>query len=167
MLNRLFREGGPGTRIYLAPCLVINVQDECIELSHDYQEIATLGYPYSNEKKATIKTSGSTSRAINGVGRNHIRIRNLILDGQEHLGRTEFAEPLCSVGGPNTFGSIVERCVLTRTRGWTCCHVVDWCSDVRIVDNEVGPAGWEAPEGPWADGLSLACQNGIIVSPFW
>jgi hypothetical protein len=27
----------------------------------------------------------------------------------------------------------------------------------------VGPCGSPPPQGPWADGLSIACRNGLIV----
>lgn len=33
-----------------------------------------------------------------------------------------------------------------------------------LFSAEVGPSGQPPPEGPWADGLSIACRNGLIAN---
>lgn len=161
----MFSSGGPNTKVHLLPSQTYVLKSP-ITLSHDGQEISTLGYPHDDSAKAILLTRGEKeATAINGFQKNYIKIRNLFIDGQEEtFGHQDGGGALIVIGGPGAQEPVLEKCVLKNPRGWSCCHVCDFAERARIVGNMVGPAGRPAPKGPWADGLSIACKDAIVVS---
>lgn len=65
--------------------------------------------------------------------------------------------------GASSVECIVQSCRLEDPRGWSALHVIDYAERTSVIDNIVGPCGQEAPGGPWADGLSIAGRDSIVV----
>lgn len=164
-ITDLLQRGGPGTRVLLQPGLTYELHSKIL-IQHDDQEIATDGYPTFNDRKARLVTRGkSEASAIEALNRKNTTIKCLYIDGRrtEYGYNKDVGGALIVIGGWDAKDPVIDRCVLTDPRGWSCCHLVDGSQGGRIVNNEIGPAGQPAPDGPWADGLSIACRNGLIV----
>ncbi|KAG8843738.1 hypothetical protein FRB96_003864 [Tulasnella sp. 330] len=110
---------------------------------------------------------------------NNIAIRHLIVDGNRPaLLRVKKGTALIELG--NAENQIVQGCRLYDTRSWSTLHLREGdrmqCSGALIENNDIGPCGEEWDESydgpsygkprwgqPWADGISLACKNSIVI----
>ncbi|KAH8915240.1 hypothetical protein BT69DRAFT_1356832 [Atractiella rhizophila] len=163
-LNDLLRSAGPGTIVHLLPNTTYQLHSP-IRFFHPNQELSTFSYPRESESYARIVVAGpNQSVALDVTGQDDAVLRNLYIEGnREELGWIEGGGALVIVGGNGVKEPTVQDCILRDPRGWSCLHAVDWCVGAKILNNLVGPAGQPAPKGPWADGLSLACKDGLVV----
>ncbi len=67
----------------------------------------------------------------------------------------------------------VSHIVAFGTRSWSTIHIFEGrvasggtpqCQNANISNNTIGPAGTPAPNGTWADGISLACGNSMVAN---
>ena len=79
-ISTLFKQHGEGTQIFLSPSATYDIQTP-ISLSHDSQQLATLGYP-ADHTRAVIRTRGVSACGITAAGLSHITLRNLSGSGQ-------------------------------------------------------------------------------------
>ncbi|KAI8458929.1 hypothetical protein BY996DRAFT_4576559 [Phakopsora pachyrhizi] len=167
-LNLLIKSLGDNSLILLSKGSVWELNSRIV-IDFDNVEIATEGsYPVEPELQAQIHTIGKyESTAISFQNTKNVKLSNLLIDGKMGLesdenGFIQGGGALISCGGRSCKNPIIQFCTIRNPRSWSCLHVFDYCEGARIVNNKIGPAGFPAPKGPWADGLSIACKNGLI-----
>ncbi len=132
------------------------------------QEISTQGYPTDNTRAVIRVMSSSAATAINGSGWSGIRIKNIVVDGNRpQLGWLKGGGALIEVGGPAASAQIVDHIQAFEPLGWSTIHISEGnldCTGAQITNNQVGPSGQPQPSGNWADGISLACTNSVVMS---
>lgn len=154
-----------------------------------------IGTPHANvhdgqgSEQAVLETRGEReSVAIKAVGLSRVTVRRVHVRGcrgwgavpprdddereRQELKRTRGARgwvegggALILLGGPGSTEATLEGCRLEDPRGWSALHVIDFAQDAVVANNVVGPCGQQAPGGPWADGLSIAGKDTIVVGP--
>lgn len=182
IINALFSEGGPGTKLFLCPGVAYSITGTIVFTAAD-QELATAGYP-SGDQRATLRIdSEAVATAVQGDCRRCARIalRNLIIDGaRPEYGRVRDpnnAPGLIVIGGNE--GQRITGCRISNPRGFTAVHVREGaklnCKGAIVEKNEIGPVGEEydpvldgadpesSPLGrPLADGISIACRDSSV-----
>lgn len=152
---------GPGARAVLCPRAIFRVSHPIV-LSADEQQIYTDGLPTDDSRAHIVVVSNQVSSALVS-NRSGIAIHHLIIEGgRSSLGRDAKGGALIDVGG-DVSGVQVHHVKASDPRGWSVLHVFEGskkCSNAKIFDNELGPAGH--PNGEWADGISFACRDSII-----
>ncbi|KAK4703215.1 hypothetical protein P7C70_g3012, partial [Phenoliferia sp. Uapishka_3] len=182
-ITKLFQDGGPGTTVLLLQSTLYNLCTP-INFCHVNTTLSTVGYPtFDTGKQAILETRGEReSQAVNMINLSGTALKRVHIRGCRGWGRTkpeskeeedrlrregklgwvEGGGALVLMGGQQSSDSLVEGCRLEDPRGWTACHVVDWSTRPKVLDNLVGPCGQEASGGPWADGLSVAGKDSVI-----
>ncbi|KAG8872141.1 hypothetical protein FRB97_007999, partial [Tulasnella sp. 331] len=145
------------------------------------QELYTEGYPDGRYRAMLVIEGANLATAVKGDCKacNNIAIRHLIVDGNRPaLLRVKKGTALIELG--NAENQIVQGCRLYDTRSWSTLHLREGdrmqCSGALIENNDIGPCGEEWDESydgpsygkprwgqPWADGISLACKNSIVI----
>ncbi|MBW0465718.1 hypothetical protein O181_005433 [Austropuccinia psidii MF-1] len=164
-ISSLFQNGGDGTRILLSQGSVWELETN-IKITANRAELATQGYPADSSLYAQLHVIGeSEATAISFHNTHHVKLSHLTIDGRRpDKGWIEGGGALVACGGRQCKDPVVQHCILRHPRGWSCLHLFDECQGGRVIGNKVGPAGLPAPDGPWADGLSIACRNGLIAN---
>lgn len=181
-LNKMFSDGGPGTKVFLCPGKTYRLWGTVVFTAAD-QELATLGYP-SGDQRATLSIDDKDiATAVQGDCRRcaRVSVRNLIIDGARtrfgRVGPKATSPGLVVIGGNE--GQAIRECHLKDPRGWTAIHVREGsklqCTGAIIERNEIGPVGEEydpevdgpdpelSPRGrPLADGISIACRDSVV-----
>ncbi|KAG0146204.1 hypothetical protein CROQUDRAFT_657677 [Cronartium quercuum f. sp. fusiforme G11] len=164
-LNYLFETGGNGTIVLLAQSTLWELES-VLKITVNNAELSTFGYPTDPSLHAQIHPiNDSEPSAITFYDTHHVKLSHLTIDGKRpEKGWVKDGHALVACGGRNAKEPVVQYCILKHPRGWTCLHVFNHCQGGRVIGNKVGPAGQPAPDGPWADGLSIACKDGIIAN---
>lgn len=182
-ISQLFRDGGPGTTVFLVPKAVYPLYS-AIDFSHHSTNLATQGYPtFESGNQAILETRGEKEAgAVKMFNMPRTTLKRVHLRGcrgwgatppttdqekeklkkEGRMGWLEGGGALVWMGGPEAYESTVEGCRIEDPRGWTGLHLVDWAQRCQVIDNIVGPCGQQAP-GPWADGLSIAGKDSLIA----
>ncbi|GAA5876616.1 hypothetical protein JCM16303_003600 [Sporobolomyces ruberrimus] len=182
-ISQLFREGGPGTTVFLVQRATYPLYT-AIDFSHHSNNLATQGYPtFDSGNQAILETRGEKEAgAVKMFNLPRTTMKRVHLRGCRGWGTTppttdeekekmkregkmgwlEGGGALVWMGGPQAYESCVEGCRIEDPRGWTGLHLVDWAQKCQVIDNIVGPCGQQAP-GPWADGLSIAGKDSLIA----
>ncbi|GAA6017692.1 hypothetical protein JCM11491_001170 [Sporobolomyces phaffii] len=182
-ISQLFRDGGPGTTVYLVPSAVYPLYS-AIDFAHHSTNLATQGYPsFDSGTQAVLETRGDKEAgAVKMFNLPRTTLKRVHLRGCRGWGATppegddekermkrdgkmgwlEGGGALVWMGGPEAYESTVEGCRIEDPRGWTGLHLVDYAQKCQVIDNIVGPCGQQAP-GPWADGLSIAGKDSLIA----
>ncbi|KZS92430.1 hypothetical protein SISNIDRAFT_442200 [Sistotremastrum niveocremeum HHB9708] len=152
---------GPSSTLYLPPGSVWDVHDTIF--LHEYQEIATLGYPTQESELALLQATKVLKKyLIQGFGKSGVRIRNLAFDG----GREKYGWSAdCGVMvlmGQTAVHQVVDRCVIRHPRNWSCIQAFEGSQNVRFTNNIIGPAGKDE-SNRWADGISFAGTDGLVA----
>ena len=60
---------------------------------------------------------------------------------------------------------VLDRCILKDPRHWSTVQAFEGATNVRITNNIIGPAGVGCDEAQfrWADGISYACEDGLVA----
>ncbi|KAH9821064.1 hypothetical protein DFH28DRAFT_1104341 [Melampsora americana] len=162
-LTQLFEEGGPGTIIQLAQSSIWELET-LIKISANRSELSTFGYPIDPSLQAQLHSIQDPT-AISFYETHNVKISHVTVDGRRpDKGWVENGSALIVCGGRQAKDPVIQYCTLRHPRGWSCLHLFNMCSGGRVIGNKIGPAGSPAPNGPWADGLSIACRNGLIVN---
>ncbi|KAL1410166.1 hypothetical protein Q8F55_004171 [Vanrija albida] len=180
-INRMFTDGGPGTKVWLCPGVVYKITSTIAFTAAD-QQLATLGYKSGSERAVLRIDNPAIATAIQGDCRRcaRVAIRNVIVDGaRATFGRVRgtHAPGLVVLGGNE--GHSVRESWITDPRGFTAIHIREGdklsCKGATIERNEIGPVGEEydpavdgpdpemSPLGrPLADGISIACRDSVV-----
>ncbi|EGG02858.1 uncharacterized protein MELLADRAFT_90664 [Melampsora larici-populina 98AG31] len=162
-LTQLFESGGPGTIIQLAQSSIWELEIP-IKITANQSELSTFGYPTDPSLQAQLHPIQDPT-AISFYNTHHVKISHLTVDGRRpDKGWVENGSALIACGGRLAKDPVIQYCTLRHPRGWSCLHLFDECSGGRVIGNKIGPAGLPAPNGPWADGMSIACRNGLIAN---
>lgn len=180
-INRMFTDGGPGTKVWLCPGVTYRITSTIAFTAAD-QQLATLGYKSSSERAVLKIDNPALATAIQGDCRRcaRVSIRNVVVDGSRAtFGRVRGAvSPGLIVLGGNE-GHSVRESWITDPRGFTGIHVREGdklsCKGAVIERNEIGPVGEEydpavdgpdpemSPLGrPLANGISIACRDSVV-----
>jgi len=164
-LSSLFQCGGPGTVVLLAQASVWELE-AMIKIAVDDAELATEGYPSDTNQYAQIHSvADAEATAIFFHNTRHVKLSHLTIDGRRpDKGWVEGGGPLIACGGKQGKDPVIQYCVIRHPRSWSSLQIFDQCEGGTVVGNKIGPAGLPAPDGPWADGLSIACRNGLIAN---
>ncbi|BGP17305.1 hypothetical protein JCM10213_009091 [Rhodosporidiobolus nylandii] len=181
-LTQLFRDGGPGTTVFLARGAVYPLFSQ-IELTHPGTTLATDGFPaFDSGEQAVLETRGEKEAgAVRMFNLPKTSLKRVHVRGcrgwgakapseeekeewkkQGRLGWIEGGGALVWMGGPEAHDQVLEGCRIEDPRGWTGVHLVDFAQRCKVLNNIVGPCGQQAP-GPWADGLSIAGKDSLIA----
>ncbi|GAA6043455.1 hypothetical protein JCM8097_002867 [Rhodosporidiobolus ruineniae] len=181
-ISTLFREGGPGTTVFLKPRALYQLHSQ-IDLSHPETTLATEGYPaFESGEQAILETRGEKEAgAVRLFGYPKSSLKRVHVRGcrgwgstlpsedererwkkEGRMGWLEGSGALIWMGGPQAWDSVVEGCRIEDPRGWTGVHLCDFAQRCKVINNIVGPCGQQAP-GPWADGLSIAGKDSVIA----
>ncbi|GAA6059041.1 hypothetical protein JCM10212_001266 [Sporobolomyces blumeae] len=182
-ISQLFRDGGPGTTVFLVPNAVYPLYS-AIDFSHESTHLATEGYPtFESGNQAILETRGDKEAgAVKMFNLAKTTLKRVHLRGcrgwgatppdndddkermrrEGRMGWLEGGGALVWMGGPLASESTVEGCRIEDPRGWTGLHLVDYAQKCKVLNNVVGPCGQQAP-GPWADGLSIAGKDSLIA----
>ncbi|MBI4423053.1 MAG: hypothetical protein HY554_04970, partial [Elusimicrobia bacterium] len=159
----------PGSTASLCPRAVFTLGDRVV-FTHPDQQILTAGLPDGDERAVLRIAAPDLAVAIDGLDKSRVRVRHLIVDGNRPSlgslrGNTLKVDGLIRIGGIAS-GQSVERVRAIEPRGWTAIQIYHGngrCSGASVTDNEVGPAGLPYPGGMWADGISLACRDSVVL----
>lgn len=164
-LSSLFETGGPGTVLLLAQASVWELEG-IVRIAVDDAELATEGYPADTNQYAQLHSvAEGEATAVFFHNTTHVKLSHLTVDGRRpDKGWVEGGGPLIACGGRAGKNPVIQYCVIRHPRGWSSLQVFDECEGATVVGNKIGPAGLPAPHGPWADGLSIACRNGLIAN---
>ncbi|EFP92669.2 uncharacterized protein PGTG_18184 [Puccinia graminis f. sp. tritici CRL 75-36-700-3] len=164
-LSSLFENGGPGTVVLLAQGSIWELE-AILKIAVNDAELATEGYPTDPNLHAQVHSVGEgEATAIFFHNTSHVKLSHLTIDGRRpDKGWVDGGGPLIACGGREGKDPVVQYCVIRHPRGWSSLQVFDNCEGGRVIGNKIGPAGLPAPKGPWADGLSIACRNGLIAN---
>jgi hypothetical protein len=161
----------PGARFLLTGPVVFTARG---------QKLYTRGRPTDSTRAALIVSDASRPQAIT-AHYSDVRIGHILVDG----GRRRLGAPfnvwtpeLIEAGGHEPDGSGVTGQSVEWVRaydpiGWSILHVYESgnagspCARVSVTHNFLGPAGthgprWPNGNGPWADGISLACTDSYV-----
>ncbi|KAG9003234.1 hypothetical protein FRB93_011146 [Tulasnella sp. JGI-2019a] len=166
VINEALDNLGPHSTLYLPPGTRWSVSST-IWLK-PYQELATLGYPKSENDVAWLDAEeGCTGHILSGTNMPGVRIRNIGVDGgREKYGYCKDNDCMVQLGNGKGHNQHIDSCFLKHPRQWSCLQVFQGSEGVRVTNNFIGPAGYADKEGdhmPWADGISYAGQNGLIA----
>lgn len=182
VINAMFSEGGPGTKLMLCPGVEYALTGTIVFTGAD-QELATAGYPTGDERAVLRVDTEFLATAVQGDCRRCARVslRNLVIDGaRPKFGRVADANNapgLIVIGGNE--GQRITNCRIRDPRGFTAIHVREGaklnCKGAIVEKNEIGPVGEEynpvldgpdpesSPFGrPLADGISIACRDSSV-----
>ncbi|KAF8324548.1 uncharacterized protein EI90DRAFT_3146815 [Cantharellus anzutake] len=137
-----------------------------IQLS-DFQELATEGYPTDEKEMAIIDAQEDCDgHVLHAFSKSGIRIRNLVIEGnKEKYGWNEKGAVMVQLGGAPARNQVLDRCILRNTRHWSTVQAFEGATNIRITNNIIGPAGVGCDEAEfrWADGISYACEDGLVA----
>ncbi|GAA5987057.1 hypothetical protein JCM11641_007825 [Rhodosporidiobolus odoratus] len=181
-LSQLFRDGGPGTTVFLQRGATYPIYSQ-VELTHSDTTLATDGYPtFNSGEQAILETRGDKeATAVRMFNLQRTSLKRVHVKGcrgwgakapteeekeefkrKGGLGWIEGGGALVWMGGPEGTDQVLEGCRVEDPRGWTGVHLVDFAQRCKVLNNIVGPCGQQAP-GPWADGLSIAGKDSLIA----
>jgi hypothetical protein len=140
-------------------------------------QIYTEGFPTGASRAKLRVASSAVQTAINGVDKNNVQVRNVIVDGSRPTygfvrTATSAGEALILLGG-NASGQRVDNIEAFEPRGWTALTMYNgafswngtaWiggCTNATITNNFIHDAGI-IDGNTWADGISLACRNSYV-----
>ena len=112
---------------------------------------------------------GALTKAIDGNNQSGIVIQGIEVDGNRTELGYQAGEAMIEIGHAAS-DQTVQNIYAHDTRSWSSLHihegrVIDGtpqCQNATIVDNVIGPAG--TPDGRWADGISHACGNSMVMN---
>lgn len=160
-LNAAFAE--PGAIVELCPGAVFTL-NHTVVMPKDGQQLRTALKPSKGWKPATLRVAGAEQAVAIRSRASGIRLQRLVVDGRRRdLGRVPKGGALIELGGSGVRDVQVSQVRALDPRGWSVIHAFEGdktCTDVVIENNHFGPAG--APNGEWADGISLACRNSTV-----
>jgi hypothetical protein len=163
-INAALRE--VGSVVELCPGAVFSLHGS-VRFSASDQVLRTRGGS-TGDGRALLRIDAPTlSTAINGVDRSGIVIEHIRVDGGRSRIGALAGDALLELGG-NSTGQTVRDVAAGDTRSWSTVHLGEGaivagrsgCQHASVTDSTFGPAG--TPDGAWADGISLACQNSEV-----
>jgi len=143
------------------------VLDGPVRFTDNGQRLETQGLP-SGTARALLQVNGSDlTSAINGVDRSNIVIDSVRVDGRRTILGQLKGDALIEIGG-RAQGQLVHNVEASDTRSWSTIHIGEGaitnqryaCRDTTITDTSITSAG--TPDGNWADGISLACNDSLV-----
>ena len=133
------------------------------------QRLYTLG-TQAGSARAVLRIAGGTlTKAIDGNNQSGIVIQDIEVDGNRTELGYQAGEALIEIGHAGS-DQTVQNIFAHDTRSWSSLHIHEGrviegtpqCQNATIVDNVIGPAG--TPDGRWADGISHACGNSLVMN---
>ena len=133
------------------------------------QRLYTQDFP-TDETRALLRIGDAAlTSAINGNNQSGIAIQNIQVDGNRSQLGYLAGEALIEIGHAG-LDQTVQSIVAYGTRSWSTLHIhegrvigdIPECQNATIIDNTIGPAG--TPDGRWADGISHACGNSMVMN---
>jgi hypothetical protein len=133
------------------------------------QRLYTQDFPTDDTRAVLRVGSDALTNAIDGNNQSGIAIQNIQVDGN----RTELGYlsglALIEIGHAGS-NQTVQNIFAHDTRSWSTLHIhegrvtndIPECQNAKITDNAIGPAG--TPDGRWADGISHACGNSVVMN---
>ncbi len=152
---------GPGAEAVLCPYAVFRLA-KTIEMTAASQAIYTRGFP-TDDSRALLRVEGpEVYVAVRAGNHDDVALRNVIIDGNEDLGRGPYGA-LIEWGGAAS-GHVVEWVKAFKPRGWSVLYLGEGddrkCRQAVARHNELGPAGHHV--FGMADGISLACPDSVV-----
>jgi len=139
-ISQLFRDGGPGTTVFLVPKAVYPLYT-AIDFCHHSTNLATQGYPtFQSGNQAILETRGEKEAgAVKMFNMPRTTLKRVHLKGcrgwgvtppttddekekmksEGRMGWLEGGGALVWMGGPEAYESTVEGCRIEDPRGWT------------------------------------------------
>jgi hypothetical protein len=171
---------GPGDEAVLCPEARFSLTGPVVFTAKG-QKLYTEGRPTGKTRAALIVMKADKPQAIIGHY-SDIRISHVLVDGnRRRLGApfNAWAPELIEIGGHEPDGRGVSGQAVEWVRaydpiGWSILHLYESgkadspCVDASVTHNFFGPAGthgprWPNGNGPWADGISLACTHSRVA----
>jgi len=159
---------GKGAEAQLCPGALFSLSDPVVFTAAN-QRIYTQGFQ-SGAASAILRIGGGAlTKAIDGNNQSGIVIQNIEVDGNRSELGYQAGEALIEIGHAGS-DQTVQGIVAHDTRSWSTLHIhegrvidgVPQCQNATITDNLIGPAG--TPDGRWADGISHACGNSVVMN---
>jgi len=159
---------GKGAEAVLCPGALFTLSNPVVFTAPN-QRIYTQGFQ-TGVSRAVLRIGGGTlTKAIDGNNQSGIAIQYIEVDGNRGELGYQPGDALIEIGHAGS-DQTVQNIVAHDTRSWSCLHihegrVIDGtpqCQNATITDNLIGPAG--TPDGRWADGISHACGNSVVMN---
>jgi hypothetical protein len=133
------------------------------------QRLYTQGFQTGASRAVLRIGGGALTKAIDGNNQSGIAIQYIEVDGNRTELGYQAGEALIEIGHAGS-NQTVHNIVAHDTRSWSSLHIhegrvidsIPQCQNATITDNLIGPAG--TPDGRWADGISHACGNSVVMN---
>jgi hypothetical protein len=127
--------------------------------------LVTAGRPTAVADQATIRLGADFPAQAGYILRSSgsdIHLIALRIDGNRRLLGPRNGQALVELGPGSNYE--VSGCHLTDAPGWTHVHLIEGCTNSTVTRNVVESANRPHDnEGPWSDGLSIACARSLIA----